>query len=222
MLTPKWWHRQTICIKKKWGQETASIEDSVHASIRWLKNYIKRSKEKLITTIRNSDDNINMKKTTITGKQKWEEKQLSGYFKRYNGEITHQNTWTWLRKGNFQRETESFLIAAKSNTIRTNYIKVKINNTQQNSKYRLCSDKDETINHMICKCNKPVQWAYKKRLDGVGKVIPLEEIKIWPYYQMVHTQTRIRPGKWDVQNSQGFWDTNRSPNPCQKSRPSYN
>ena len=36
---------------------------------------------------------------------------------------------------------------------------------------------------------------------------------------MVYTQTRIRPGEWDTQNSQGIWDTNRSPNPGQKSRP---
>ena len=28
----------------------------------------------------------------------------------------------------------------------------------------------------------------------------------------MYIQTRIYPGKWDAQNSQGFWDANRSPN----------
>ena len=39
---------------------------------------------------------------------------------------------------------------------------------------------------------------------------------------MVYLQTSIRPGKSDAKNSQGFWDTNKSPNPEQKTRPSDN
>ena len=45
---------------------------------------------------------------------------------------------------------------------------------------------------------------------------------IWPYYLMVFAQTRIHPREWDTQISLGFWDTNRSPNPGQKTRPSDN
>ena len=41
------------------------------------------------------------------------------------------------------RETESFLIAAQNNAIRTNYIKARIDKTQQNSRCRLCGDSDE-------------------------------------------------------------------------------
>ena len=37
--------------------------------------------------------------------------------------ISHDKTWTWLRKGNFKRETESLLIAAKNIAKRTNHIK---------------------------------------------------------------------------------------------------
>ena len=55
---------------------------------------------------------------TITRKQKWEEKQLYGRFKRLINNISHDETWTWLRKGNFKRETESLLIAAEDNAIR--------------------------------------------------------------------------------------------------------
>ena len=29
-----------------------------------------------------------------------------------NNNISHDKTWTWLRKGNFKRETESILVAA--------------------------------------------------------------------------------------------------------------
>ena len=75
---------------------------------------------------------------TITRKQKWEGKQLYERFKRLINNMSHDKTWTWLRKGNFKRETESLLIAAQNNAIRTNHIKMKIDKTQQNSKCRLC------------------------------------------------------------------------------------
>ena len=100
---------------------------------------------------------------TITRKQKWEGKQLYGQFKQLIDNISHNKIWTWLRKGNFKRETESLLIAAQDNAVRTNHIKARIDKTQQkqNRKYRLCGDRDETINHIISKCSKLVQKEYK-------------------------------------------------------------
>ena len=106
---------------------------------------------------------------TITKKQKWERKQLYGRFKRLIN-ISHDKTWTWLRKGNFKRERKSLLIAAQNNAIRTNQIKARIDKTQQNSKCRLRGDRDETINHIISECSKLVQNEYKTRHDWVGKV----------------------------------------------------
>ena len=104
-------------------------------------------------------------------KQKWERKQLYGWFKRRINNISHDKTWTWLRKGNFKRATESLLIAAQDSAIRTNHIKARIDTTQQNSKCRLCGDRDETINHIISECCKLVHREYKARHDWVGKVI---------------------------------------------------
>ena len=39
-----------------------------------------------------------------------------------------------------KRETESLLIAAQNNAIKTNYVKVKIDKTQQNLKCILCAN----------------------------------------------------------------------------------
>ena len=94
-------------------------------------------------------------------------------FKRLINNISHDKTWMWLRKGNFKREIESLLIAAQNNAIRTNHIKSRIDKTQQNSKCRLCGDRDETINHIISECSKLAQ-EYKTRHDWVGKVIHWE------------------------------------------------
>ena len=91
--------------------------------------------------------------------------------------LPHEKTWTWLRKGNIKRETESLLIAAQNNAKRTNYIKAVIDKTQQNSKYRLCSDTEEIINHMISECSKSRQKEYKSRQNWIGKVIHWELCK---------------------------------------------
>ena len=51
-----------------------------------------------------------------------------------------------------------------------NYVKVRIDKTQQNCRCRLCGDRDETINHIISEINKLAQKEYKTRRDWVGKV----------------------------------------------------
>ena len=126
---------------------------------------------------------------TITRMQKWEGKQLYGRFKRLINNISHDKTW--LRKENFKRETESLLIAAQNNTIRTNHIKTRIDKTLQNSKCRLCGDRDETINHIISECSKLAQKEYKTKHDWLGKVIHWEMCK---QFKFDHTN------KWYMHN----------------------
>ena len=111
------------------GRGLACIEDSVDASIQRLKDYIQKHEGRLITATRNETENTMNNRMTITRKQKWEEKQLYGRFKRLINNISHDKTWTWLRKGNFKRETESLLIATQDNAIRTNHIKARIDKT---------------------------------------------------------------------------------------------
>ena len=123
------------------------MEDNGDSSIQVLVDYIK--KERLITVTNNSSNNIGISRTTTTRKQKWEEKQLYRYVKRQTGDISHEKKLTWLRKGNLNRETESFQIAARENTIRG-----KFDNTQDKCKRRLCCDTHETINQTTSEYSK--------------------------------------------------------------------
>ena len=84
--------------------------------------------------------------------------------------LSDDKTLTWLRKGNLKREIESLKIAAQNNAVRTNHNKATMDKTQQNSKCRLCGDRDETINH-IRECSKLAQKKYNTRHDWIGKVI---------------------------------------------------
>ena len=62
---------------------------------------------------------------------------------------------------------------------------------QQNSKCRLCGDRDETINPIISECSKLAQKEHKERHDWVGKVIHWEMCK---EFQFDHTN------KWYIHN----------------------
>ena len=105
---------------------------------------------------------------TIMRKQKWEEKDLNGHFKRLTNKTSHGKTWAWLRK-EMLTKTRNLLIVAQNNTIRTNYIKAKIDKTQQNSGCSLYGERDETINHIISECSKLVKKEYKSRHDWLTR-----------------------------------------------------
>ena len=98
--------------RKEGGRGLASIEDSVDTSIQRVEDYIQKRGGRQITATSNNTDNTRTNKTTITRKQKWEEKQLYGRLKRQTIDISHKKTWTWLRKGNLKRERESLRIAS--------------------------------------------------------------------------------------------------------------
>ena len=82
------------------------------------------------------------------------------YNKTTNKHLTRENLDVG-KKRKLQRETESLLIAAQNNTVRTNHIKARTDMTQQNSKCSLCGDRDEMINHIRSECCKLAQKEYK-------------------------------------------------------------
>ena len=74
--------------RKKEARVLANIEDSVDTSIQRLENFMKNCGGRLITVARNNSDDTRITVTEIARKQKWEEKQIYGRFKR----ITSDNS----------------------------------------------------------------------------------------------------------------------------------
>ena len=97
-------------------------------------------------------------------------RQNNGHFNRQTSEISNKKTGTWRRKGNLKRKIESLLRTTKNNAIRTNYIKSKIDKTQQDISCTSCGDRDETISHIKSECSKVVQKEYQTRHKWVGKM----------------------------------------------------
>ncbi len=63
--------------RKEGGRGLLSTENSVDALIQQLEDYNEKSGGRLITATRNNTKNMRTSGTTITRKQKWEEKQLT-------------------------------------------------------------------------------------------------------------------------------------------------
>ena len=83
----------------------------------------------LITPASNRNGNMGTKiKATKPRKMKWKVKLLHEYFNWLTGEIVHEKIW--LCKRNIKRETESFIITAKTSVMSTNHFKGKIDGTQ--------------------------------------------------------------------------------------------
>ena len=62
--------------------------------------------------------------------------------------------------------------------------KKKNDNTLENNKYRLCGDRNETVNHIISNCCELTQKEYKSRHDWVLQYDPLaimQESNVWSY-----------------------------------------
>ena len=93
--------------RKEGGRGLASIEDSIDTSKQRLEDDIEKYERGLITAIRNNTDNTIDNRMTKIRKQKWEGKQLYGRFKRLINNISHDKTWTWLRKGKTLKEKQN-------------------------------------------------------------------------------------------------------------------
>ena len=62
-----------------------------------------------------------------------------------------------MQNGNLKGETESLIFTAQEQAIRTNVIKGKIDKLQQETKCRMSSTANETINHIVSECPKLAQ-----------------------------------------------------------------
>ena len=71
----------------------------------------------------------------------------------------------------FEKETESLIVAAQNQSIRTNLVKAKIDKSQGDSLCRVCRKVDESIDHIVSGCSKLTQKEYKRRHDNLGKMV---------------------------------------------------
>lgn len=167
--------------RKDGGRGLLNVEETVNLEISGLNYYISNSNESLLTAafrvLDLDDEEIESRDTIrrrnmLNRKVDLHNKQMHGQFFRQTEEF--ENNCDWIKDGTIKRTTESLIFAAQEQAIRTNYIKSKIDKTQEQGQCRMCGNADETINHVLSECPKLAQKEYKRRHDWVGKRVHWE------------------------------------------------
>ena len=160
--------------RKDGGRGLLGVDDAVPIASASLQRYVKRSTERVLSSLATLvDDEINepevdlKKQKRMERKESWKEKALHGQFLRQTDEVAGTSRWLWLKQGSLKRETESLILAAQEQAIRTNAIKAYVDKSQDQSKCRMCGERDETVNHLVSESSKLAQGEYKRRHDWV-------------------------------------------------------
>jgi len=103
----------------------------------------------------------------------WQGKAMhEQYLKDIRGKVDEEKTWKWLiTNGELKKETEGLILAAQDQALRTKAVCAKIDKTSTDSKYRLCKEKDETVDHLVSCCSKIAQTDYKERHNKVATML---------------------------------------------------
>ena len=86
---------------------------------------------------------------------------------RHRQLISEEDTFLWLSKGDLKAGTESEIVAAQDQALKTKYYATKLLSTETDSKCRLCQQFDETIDHRKLTCLILAKEHYIKRHDRV-------------------------------------------------------
>ena len=163
--------------RKHGGRGLISIETCVRPE----DLYVRESNEMLLKGVKNvgivKTENLMEKEDFEKNdqnkfKNKWQEKRMYGQFVReMPEEIDKDLSWKWLVQSDLKVQTAATICAPQEQALRRNYAKNKINKTSENPYCGMCSERGETVQHIICECKKPAQGEYKRRHDTVAKLI---------------------------------------------------
>ena len=86
-------------------------------------------------------------------------------------EVRSDQCWAWLQNEDLKKKTESLIVAAQNQSIRTNLVKAKIDKSQGDSLCRVCRKVDESIDHIASGCGKLAQKEYERRHGSLRKIV---------------------------------------------------
>ena len=135
--------------RKDGGRCLIFIKDCVELAVRGLEVYGHGSEEWQLQAARGDRvdglEAIDVLKKAKKEKrlQDWEEKALNGHYLRQSKEVSGEQSRVRLRNGDLKRETESLILSAQNQSVRTNLVKVKVDKSQTDTLCRLCKKDDE-------------------------------------------------------------------------------
>ena len=160
------------------GKGLLSLEECVNAEKRSLGQYLKMNEDEWLRSAweeglikEDEDPKVYRERTSKSRMEEWQNKPMHGQFLRQTKDLSSNDTWQWLQRGELKKETEGMIMAAQDQALRTRYIQRAIDGTNISPKCRKCNQKDETINHIASECPALAQNQYKKRHDTVARAV---------------------------------------------------
>ena len=134
------------------GKGLLSLEECVNAEKRSLGQYLKMNEDEWLRSAweeglikEDEDPKVYREKTSKSRMEEWQSKPMHGQFLRQTKDLSSNDTWQWLQRGELKKETEGMIMAAQDQALRTRYIQRAIDGTNIFPKCRKCNQKDETI-----------------------------------------------------------------------------
>ena len=87
-----------------------------------------------------------------------------------------------MKKVYLKKETESTIVAAQDQALRTRYFRNAVYRENVESICRVCGAADETVAHIISECSKLAQKEYKQvRHDNIAKMLHWKLREKWGF-----------------------------------------
>ena len=90
---------------------------------------------------------------------------------RQTKKVRSDQCWAWLQNRDLKGETESLIVAAQNQSLKTNLVKTRTEKSQGNSLFRMFRKVDESTDHIVTGCSKFAWKEYKRRRDNLGKIV---------------------------------------------------
>ena len=157
-----------LCLKRKYGgRGLISIETCVRSEENTLGLYVRESNEMLLKGVKkvgivkteNLMEKEDFKKNSQNEiKNKWHGKRMYGQFVHEMAEeIDKDLSWKWLVQSDLKVQTERAICATQEQALRTNDTKDKIDKTLGNPLCKMCGERGESVQHIICEYKKLAQ-----------------------------------------------------------------
>ena len=102
----------------------------------------------------------------------WKAKTFHCQFQRKTADLVDpEESVRWITDGHMKKHTESLLMAAQEQSLRTRYIKWAIDKTTDDPKCRWCGEINESVQHLVAGCSILASSEYKDRHNKAASIV---------------------------------------------------
>ena len=104
--------------------------------------------------------------------------------------------------------TEGLIIAAQTQSLRTNVVKAKIDRNTSDATCRVCRQSEETLDHIVNWCSNFALKEYKRRLDCVARALHRDLCRVYDIQTTQKWFEHQPEGVVEKENVKILWDFN--------------